>query len=393
MKITAITDLHADAGWRTYSFLKVETDAGITGWSEYTEAVGNQGTSAAIRRMGGIIEGRDPMDLEAIMAWLYTQTVPVPSGITAHARAAIANALLDIKGKALGVPVYQLFGGKLRDRIPLYWTHFAGQRIRSHKECGFDELTSYEALTDLAAGARAEGWLGMKMNLFTHDGSRFHPFSPGHGVSAGYPELNPRPNIARAAARQVEAMRKGAGDNMAIYLDLNYNFKLDGYLEILRALAPLGLAWAELDTVDPETLAYLRQHTSVPLASGESLYGRAEYKPYLQRYAMDVAVVDVIWNGFFESYKIAAMAEPFQLNTAPHNFYGHLADHISAHYAATVPNLRVMEYEAEDIPWRHEFFTHAPQIENGHMLVPDRPGWGTDIVEDAVRARPAKPAS
>jgi L-alanine-DL-glutamate epimerase-like enolase superfamily enzyme len=393
MKITAVTDLHADAGWRTCSFLKIETDEGITGWSEYTEAVGNVGVSASIRRMGDIIIGRDPMELESINAWLYTQFVPVPSGIAAHARAAVVNALLDIKGKALGVPVYQLFGGRLRDRIPLYWSHFGGPRIRAHQVSRLPELTSYEQLGELAAQAKSEGWLGLKMNIFPHDGTRFQTYVPGHGWSPGFPELNPSPEACRALVRQVEALRKGAGDDMALYFDLNYNFKLDGYLDILRTMEPLGIAWAELDVNDPRSLAYMRDHTRVPIASGESLYGRAEYKASFELYAMDVAVVDVIWNGFLESYKIAAMAEPYMLNCAPHNFYGALGDHISAHFAATIPNFRVMEYEADDIYWRGEFVTHAPVIEHGHMLVPDRPGWGTDVIEEAVRARPAPPAS
>ena len=101
-------------------------------------------------------------------------------------------------------------------------------------------------------------------------------------------------------------------------------------------------------------------------------------------------MVDVIWNGFLESYKIAAMAETFELNIAPHNFYGYLADHISGHLAAVVPNLKIMEYEVDDVPWRGEFFSHPTVIENGEMVVPDRPGWGVVVIEEAVRARPWK---
>ncbi len=105
---------------------------------------------------------------------------------------------------------------------------------------------------------------------------------------------------------------------------------------------------------------------------------------------MDVAIIDVPWNGFSESLKIAAMADTYELNVAPHNFYGHLSTMMSAHLAAVVPNLRIMETDPDVVPWHDDLFTVNPVVKDGMLTLPEGPGWGTEINEDAVRAHPPK---
>jgi L-alanine-DL-glutamate epimerase-like enolase superfamily enzyme len=105
---------------------------------------------------------------------------------------------------------------------------------------------------------------------------------------------------------------------------------------------------------------------------------------------MDVAIIDVPWNGFAESLKIAQMADAFELNIAPHNFYGNLSTMMSAHLAAVVPNLRIMEIDPDVVPWQDDLFTVKPVIKDGHMLLPEGPGWGTEVNEAAVRAHPPR---
>ncbi len=122
MKIDRIEDLHCDAGWRTFSFLKITTDDGLSGWSEYTEADGSRGLSAVIRGMAEQLIGTDPRPVLAIDSFLYVKQVQAPNGVNQRAIAAIGNALLDLKAKALGVPVYELFGGPVRTRIPVLVT-------------------------------------------------------------------------------------------------------------------------------------------------------------------------------------------------------------------------------------------------------------------------------
>ena len=130
MKIASMESLHCDAGWRTFSFLKVTTDDGLIGWSEYTEADGSRGLSGVIQGMAEGLIGLDPRPVQSIDSLLYVRQVQAPNGVNQRAIAAIENALLDIKGKALGVPVYELFGGPVRRRIRVYWSHCGTYRVR-----------------------------------------------------------------------------------------------------------------------------------------------------------------------------------------------------------------------------------------------------------------------
>jgi L-alanine-DL-glutamate epimerase-like enolase superfamily enzyme len=105
---------------------------------------------------------------------------------------------------------------------------------------------------------------------------------------------------------------------------------------------------------------------------------------------VDVAIIDTPWNGVWQSMKIAALAEAHEVNVAPHNFYGHLCTMMNAHFAAAVPNLRIMETDIDRLAWDDELVSHAPLYDNGHLVLPDRPGWGTEPNEAAIRARPPK---
>jgi galactonate dehydratase len=390
MKITRVEDLHGAAGWRTTSFLKIATDDGIVGWSEYSEDVGNLGLTATLRALGERLIGRDPLRIEAILAQLYTHTVPAWSGINQQALAAIGNALLDIKGKALGVPVHALLGGALRDRLEIYWSHCGSYRVRNADVIGVPAVQTYEDLQRLGEEVRRRGFKGLKTNIMMMEGGKLTSFRPGFGGTPGFPALNPRPDVLRCVERQMEALRIGAGPDVGIMLDANFHFRTEGYLELVRVLKPYHPTWLELDLYDPEGLALLRREAGFPIASGESLFRLRGYRPFLDAYALDVAIVDVIWNGFIEAVRIAALCEAYEVNVAPHNFYGHLADHISANFAAAIPNFRVLEMDIDDVPWKGEFVTHRTEIENGEMLVPNRPGWGTEVDEAAVRRHPAR---
>ena len=120
------------------------------------------------------------------------------------------------------------------------------------------------------------------------------------------------------------------------------------------------------------------------------MLGIREFLPYFREQAMDVAIIDTPWNGVWQSMKIANLAEAHEVNVAPHNFYGHLCTMMNAHFAACVPNLRIMETDIDRLEWDHELFTHVPEFEDGHLVMPSRPGWGTEPVEEAIRAHPPK---
>jgi len=155
-----------------------------------------------------------------------------------------------------------------------------------------------------------------------------------------------------------------------------------------HSLDDAGLSWFEIDSFDAVALKDIRQATRTPIASCESLFGRRGFVPYFENHSMDVAIIDVPWNGLAESLKIAAMAEAYEINVAPHNFYGHMSTLMSAHFCASVPNFRIMEIDIDDVPWKDDLVTIPPIIEDGHLILPTGPGWGADVNEDAVRAHP-----
>lgn len=382
--------MRADAGWRIFSFLKVTTSDGIIGWSEFNESFGSAGLGQVIEALAPTVIGRDPMRIELINAHLDTLTVQSRGGLNRQAIGAIENALLDIKGKALGVPVYQLFGGAVRDRIPVYFSHCGSYRTRNAHIIGKPALRSYDDLARLGEEVKAGGFRALKTNVMLNDGEKLVSYRPGFGHDAGFPALNTSNRVIRAAVACVKAFREACGPDMEIMLDLNFNYKTEGYHQIAQAVGPYGLSWLEMDIHDAGALANVKQRSPVPVASCETLLERRDFKPFFEQYAMDVAIIDVIWNGYMESLKIASMADVYKINVAPHNFYGHLATMMSAHFSAAVPNLRIMETDIDAVPWRDELVTASPVIEQGELVLPTAPGWGIDVNEAGVRARPPK---
>ncbi len=390
MKISAVETLRADAGWRMFSFLKIMTDSGIVGWSEYNESFGSPGLSGVIETLVPLLIGQDPRRSERVTAMLHVHTRQSQGGLIAQAVAAIENALLDVRGKELGVPVCALFGGPVRERIPVYWSHMGTYRVRNAAHLGIPPLLTYEALAEHAAEIKARGFKAMKTNTLQMIDGKLVQYGAGFGRSPGWPELNWDNGILTAIERTLGAVRDGAGADVGLMLDVNFHFKTEGFARVADTVAPFKLSWLEIDTHDPHSLALLRSRAPCPIASCETLCGRRDFKPFFEAYAMDVPIIDVPWNGLAESVKIAAMADAYEMNVAPHNFYGHLCSMHSAHFCAAVANLRIMELDLDSVSWRDEFVTAVPTIENGELIVPTAPGWGIDVNEKAVRARPPK---
>jgi galactonate dehydratase len=232
------------------------------------------------------------------------------------------------------------------------------------------------------------GFKGLKTNIFRFDGPTPRLHMPGFMWEPAGPELNIDGDMVRALVDQMAAFRAGAGPRMGLHVDLNFNFKTEGYIRMAQALEPFELTWVEIDSYDPAALALIRRSSRTRVASLESLYGRRQFRPFLEQQSVDVAIIDVAWNGILESAKIAAMADAYEVNVAPHNFNGHLASLMSAHLCAVVPNFRIMEIDIEDVPWKDDLVTRAPVIEAGELLIPTGPGWGAEVNEEVVRAHP-----
>ncbi|MGE0416913.1 MAG: mandelate racemase/muconate lactonizing enzyme family protein [Acetobacteraceae bacterium] len=391
MRITKIEDLHCNAGWRDFSFLKITTDEGIVGWSEFMENFGSEGLGNVIGRLGERLIGQDPRPVERIIAFLHGVTRQAPGGMNQQAIAAIENALVDIKAKALGISVCELLGGPVRDRLRLYWSHCGTWRVtfadRIKEWTGFDPIRTLADVEKAGAEVRERGFKGLKTNIMRLDADPPYIHMPGFN-GPGWPELNHDRDVEAALVAEMEAFRRGAGPSVGLHVDLNFNFKTEGYIRMAQALEPFSLVWAEIDSYDPAALATIRRSTRTPIASCESLYGRRQFKPYFEQQSVDVAIIDVAWNGILESFKIAAMADAYEINVAPHNFNGHIGSLMSAHLCAAIPNFRVMEIDIEDVPWKDDLVSHVPVIENGELLVPTGVGWGAEVNEDVIRAHP-----
>src|ERR1700676_2894234 len=168
-KVRSMEILSCDAGWRNYHFVKITTEDGIAGWSEFDEGFGSPGVGAVIQRLAARVVGQNAFQHERIYAELFSATRPATGGVVALALGAIENALLDAKAKVLEVPCYALLGGKIRDRIRVYWSHCATWRI-NHPSLYKPAITSLDGVKAIGAEVRDKGFSALKTNVFIYDG-------------------------------------------------------------------------------------------------------------------------------------------------------------------------------------------------------------------------------
>lgn len=388
MKIKKIETLHCDAGWRPWSFIKVSTDEGIAGYSECTDSHGSPwGICGVVKDLEQFLLNKDPRAVEKLYWEMYSATRQSPGSIIQKAIGGIENALLDIKAKALGIPVYELFGGPLREQIRAYWSHCGTTRVRSWKKVDRPALRSLEDVVRLGEEVKKKGFTALKTNILIFDSAPY-VYMPGFGLGKDSYSLNISRKIINSLKGLMDAFRKGAGEDTDIILDLNFNFKTDGYIQIARAMEQFELFWLEIDTFDPQALLQIKESSRLSICSGENLYSTRDFRSYFEQHAMDIASIDIIWNGFSQSKKIADMAETYEINITPHNYYSHLATFISANFSAVVPNFKILEVDIDDVPWKDELVTNLPEIKEGYMNLPSSSGWGTELKEEVIRAHP-----
>lgn len=383
--IQSVETRHCDAGWRNYHFLRITTDEGVVGWSEYDENLSATGLTAALEEMAPTLIGEPVEATERIRAELVGQARQSFTGVMAMAVGTIENALLDAKAKELGVPCVDLLGGAVREEIPVYWSHCGTYRI-SRPEW-YEPIETLEDVEALGEEVRDSQFSALKTNIFDFSGEEPTYWAPGFGQPF-HPSLTIEDAQIRELRRYLEALRDGTGPDVDILLDLNYNAKPEGYIRILRELADFDLFWVEIDSPNAAALADVRHESPHPVSSCEALAPHEAFVPYLREQAMDVVIIDALWNGVFQSTKIASMADAHQLHVAPHNYYGHLATFMNAHLAAAVPNLRIMETDIDRIPWDDDLFTATPEYRDGKLQLPREPGWGCEPDEAALERHP-----
>ena len=207
MKIAKLESLHCDAGTRNFDFLKLTTDTGLVGWSEYNETFGGPGLSAVIDRLAPSVIGKDPRAWEAHVAHMYAVRRQSSGGVIQQAIAAIENAMLDVKARALGIPVYEMLGGPVRDRIRLYWSHCGTYRVRAHKEMQIPPVKTLDDVVKLGREVVAKGYTALKTNALLF-GDNPRNYAPGFArTGEGFPELNPERYVIKAVREQLAAFR------------------------------------------------------------------------------------------------------------------------------------------------------------------------------------------
>ena len=387
MKVIAIKTFIVDGVFRPWTFVKIETDQpGLIGWGDCTDWGAAGPIANTVERYSEWVIGRDPMQAEAIWWDLAASSVRHTGGIAWKAMSGIDSALWDIRGKVLGAPVWQLLGGKMRDRLRLYWSHCGSMRSRHAEELGTPAVKTLDDLRVLAEEVKARGYTAIKTNIMDLEDL------PGGGLpnwrnnSVG----DCPPQILRRAEAIVATFREALGPDIGIALDVAFTFKLGGAIKLARALEPYDLMWLETETLDAEALRMIRDSTATTICTGESLFGTHQYKPFLELHAQDIIMPDLAWNGITVGKKLADYAHAYDVLFAPHNCHSPINTLVSASVCATVPNFYVLEFDVDDAPWRDEIMTHPLQIEDGHLVLSDRPGLGSDLIEDELAKHPPK---
>ena len=283
--IESVEHLHASAGWRNYHYLKITTTDGVVGWAEYDEALRAPGVTSVIEQLEPHVIGQPVDDVEAITTRLATLTRPAPGSAVGMGIGAIENAVLDAKARSLGVPCYSLLGGKVRDRIRVYWSHCATWRISFPQWFG-NEINHIDQVSELGAEVKDSQFTALKTNIFRYDDAgKPRSWMPGFGLQ-NEPAMNVERPILNDMRRHLAALREGTGPDIDILIDLNFNAHTEGYLRIARELANLDLFWLEIDHDSAEGLARVRSASTNAISGGETLFGTKGFMPYFKAGAL-----------------------------------------------------------------------------------------------------------
>lgn len=387
MKITNIETFIVDAGWRPWIFVRVDTDAGISGWGECSDGRSPYGVTGTVRDLTPLLIGKDPRAYEMRFWDMLRGTRQSPGGIAAKAIAGVELALIDIKARALGISVVALFGGPTREQVRVYWSHCGTSRARNSELLNTPPLRTMDDIAALGREVVEKGYTALKTNIVV-PGDPASVYFGGFGGEPGTTDGVVTRQILRHIETLIGTFRDAVGPDVDINLDLNFNFKPESCMRIAQVLEQFDLLWLEIDMYEPDAIRQIKDSTSTKICTGENLFYMREFIPYFQARSADVFMIDVPWNGFAQSKKVGDLAEAYQLNVAPHNYYSHLSTCISASLCAVLPNVRIMEIDVDDVPWREDMVTNVPHIESGYLTIPSGPGWGIEMVEDVLKAHP-----
>ncbi len=359
-----ITELRTYVTWgepRNWVFVKVVTDSGLYGWGEGTLEGKENTVRACIEELGQALIGKDALATEHHWQALFRHGFWRGGVVLNSALAALDMALWDIRGKAWGVPVYRLLGGPTRERIRLY----------THVGIYNPSLLEEDARRDIA-----DGFTAVKTGAWAGDSAL------------------PEGEMIAAFAERVGRLRSVVGPSVDIMIDNHGRSRASVAVRLMEALAPHNLLWFEEPTQPDDLEALARVRAAGPkmdIATGERLYSKWDYVPLFEKRMVDVIQPDLCHaGGITEAKKIAAMAEAYYVQVAPHSPQGPVSTAAAAHLALAIPNFLILEF-VRSAPYRDRVLREPWVVQNGHLVVPERPGLGVDLDEDALAASPMRP--
>jgi galactonate dehydratase len=352
MKITQVTPHLVNMGHRNIPFVRVDTDDGIHGIGEAYSCGPDKATVEVIRYFEEWLLGRDPRDIEGLWNLMYAGSRFPGGSVVNSAISGIEHALWDIAGKAANLPTYRLLGGKCRAKIRVY------QAPRGD---------SPEAMADHAV---------QLIETYGYTALKISPMGSGFQNKPWNAQL-------REAAARLEAVRRAVGDDIDIGVDPHARvFEPARALELCQALKPYNPFFVE-EPLRPENydaMSRLVKQADVPIATGEMLYTRYEFRDLLSVDGVDIIQPDIcLTGGLWEMKKIAAMAEAHYVSVAPHNPCGPVATAVNVHFAASTQNFLVLEYHPDDQGLRRDLVDEPMKLVDGYLELPERPGLGLDL--------------
>jgi galactonate dehydratase len=368
VKITDITTLVVNAQMRNWVFVKVETDApGLHGWGEATIEWKTRAVVGCVEDLKPMLLGRDPTRIEFLWQIMYRHSFWRMGVIGTTALSAIEQACWDILGKSLGVPVYKLLGGKVRDKVRMY-THLGGGEMKAVYET-FD----VGPLLERAQVVLEKGYRALKVV--------FVPLSqPLMGLVA-----------VKHFANLMGKLRESVGDEVDIMVDFHGRTTTGQAIEYIRAIEEFHPFFCEepVPPEQPDALLEIRRSVRTPLATGERLATRWEFRRLCELQACHVLQPDLSHcGGLLEARKIAALGETYLMGIAPHNPNGPIANAVALHFDLATPNFLIQEDMLGDVPWRFDVVKTQLHSENGFWLPPESPGLGVEVDEKEARKHP-----
>ena len=373
MKITDIkTYVTMPIEGLAWLFVEVETDEGVTGLGECTDYLSNPHLVRGIEAVKPLVIGSDPGNIEEIWQRIFHAYSDLNGrGYVSHLISAIDIALWDIKGKVLGVPIYELLGGPVRDRVPLY-THVQDQWYEGIK---IDDMVA------AAKKTKAAGYTAIKTDPWKWQRDPNPAFKGASLVE----RLTPR--AIAESVDWMDALREAVGPDFELLVDAHARFDVASAIAGARALEHIGLVWFEEPThvESNDALKQIRENVNVPLCIGERHFTRWDYVPVLNERLVDYIMPDVAWcGGISEFRRIAALAEPYYIRVSPHDALGPVAIAASFQLSMTVPNL----YREECLhTWFDEFkkiVTPMFDVREGCLFPNGRPGLGIELIHEEV---------